>query len=909
MLKKSIISRIGYLILCGCLILSLLPVSLSVKALNEISAVEISGVTAPVSGEAPDFDVSVPGGAGYSVQSVVWSDSIGDTDFQYFTGGEKYEIAVTLKAEDDSIFKVDEGGLPLVSATVNGQSAGHCKAASGMSSDVYAVVYYSFTATEESTPDHSVISQVSISGLTSPTTGSAPDFTASASTGCTVDSVSWTHLNSPSGSGTNMSGSDRFIAGGQYMVTIVLQATGSYSFAPSVSGKLNGTSVTCQSISGKDPAEYLKITHTYSLPQGSQITHAEVNGLTVPIKGARPDYTVSVQSSAHYSVNEVTWKRWKVSETESDSVAIGTREIFQNGYCYQVSITLKAKSGYSFATDSQGKPLVSGTINGEPSLPGSTVAGKSASQYVNIRLTYTLEAKLISSVVIDGVIDPVAGDRPNALAEVPADALYSVVNVSWECYDDTQEPAEFVDMSPYAIFAAGLDYKVNVYLKAAEGAEFAVDENGKSAVTGTINGQPGSPDSYSGSMPIQNYICFSYQYPMVREEITQVDISGIDEPAAGSKPDYEADLSETAQFEVEKIIWEHLDTSLSPAEFVKMDPNDRFEDHQDYRITIILKAKKGGKFFINEFEDLQVTGTVNGEPTIPAEPVEKKSPDEYISIFYDFSLSSNAKTIRKVTLHDLQFPQMGEVPDFNISTDAVAQYTIEEVIWEKLANRQSATAVATLKADDVFQEGIYYRVKIILKASEGYAFQTNASGRPEVTATINNGAGLSAERVTGKEAKETVCVPFVFGVYTVIDGGSGQWSPGKGDLKFRFSGDFKNFSGVRVNGIVIDKKFYTATEGSTVILLSEDFLNTLEDGIHEITAIYTDGVVTAKFEVSGGFHQNSDGEKSANKWIWILPLAIAILCGMFAVVIYFKHKEATKANEEEYEEYDEDEEE
>ena len=267
MLKKSILSIIGYLILCICLILSLLPVSLSVKALNEISAVEISGVTAPVSGEKPDFDVSVPGGAGYSVQSVVWSDSIGDTDFQHFTGGEKYEIAVTLKADDGSIFKVDEGGLPLVTATVNGQSAGYCKAASGMASDIYAVVYYSYTATEQSKPDHSVINQVSISGLTTPTVGSAPDFTASASTGCTVDSISWMHLNSPSGSGTNMSGSDRFIAGGQYMVTIVLHATGSYSFAPSVSGKLNSTSVTCQSISGKDPAEYMKITHTYSLSQ------------------------------------------------------------------------------------------------------------------------------------------------------------------------------------------------------------------------------------------------------------------------------------------------------------------------------------------------------------------------------------------------------------------------------------------------------------------------------------------------------------------------------------------------------------------------------------------------------------------------------------------------------------------
>lgn len=796
MLKKSVLFRISYLILCCCMILGLFP-GLPVKALTEISSVEISNVSAPVSGAVPDFDVSVPGGAGYSVQSVAWTDSIGAnvSSSHAFVSGEKYEIAITLKAEDDSVFKLDETGTPLVSSTVNGQSAGYCKAANGLDTNVYVVVHYSFPATEQSTPDQDAI------------------------------------------------------------------------------------------------------------------THADINGLTTPVKGGKPDYTVTVLSSASYTVSEVAWKRWKTSQTESDSVAIGTREIFQNGYHYQVCITLRAKPDYYFATDAQGKPQVSGTINGQPSLPGSAVAGKSASQYVNIRYTFTMEAKLISDVVIEGVIDPVAGDRPNALADVAADSLYSVLNVTWECYDDTQQPAEYVTMSPYAIFAAGLDYRVNIYLKATEGAEFATDAEGNPTVTSTVNGKAATVKNYSEGMPAQNYICVTYTYPMVREEITQVDVSGIEEPAAGNKPDYEADLGEEVQYEVEKIIWEHLDTEATPAEFVKMDPNDKFENHQNYRVTVILKAKKGGKFFINEFDDLQVTGTINGEPTIPAEAVEKKSPEEYISIFYDFSLSSNAKTIKRVNLYDLEPPRPGEVPDFELNAETSAKYDIEEVIWEKLANRQSATAVSTLGENDVFQAGTYYRVKIILHAKEGYAFQTNLSGRPEVTATINSGAGQSAERATGKEPKEYICVSFVYGVYMVIDGDSGQWSPGDGDLKFRFSGKNKNIQVVHVGNTVLKKdKDYTAAEDSDIILLTEEYLDSLPNGTHTVTVEYTDGIVSADFEVSNSNVQGTTGEKSGNSWIWILPLAIAILCGMITVVIYIKRKENSKVYEEEYEEYDEDDE-
>ena len=87
-----------------------------------------------------------------------------------------------------------------------------------------------------------------------------------------------------------------------------------------------------------------------------------------------------------------------------------------------------------------------------------------------------------------------------------------------------------------------------------------------------------------------------------------------------------------------------------------------------------------------------------------------------------------------------------------------------------------------------------------------------------------------------------------------------------------------------------------------------EYLDSLPNGTHTVTVEYTDGIVSADFEVSNSNVQGTTGEKSGNSWIWILPLAIAILCGMITVVIYIKRKENSKVYEEEYEEYDEDDE-
>ena len=86
--------------------------------------------------------------------------------------------------------------------------------------------------------------------------------------------------------------------------------------------------------------------------------------------------------------------------------------------------------------------------------------------------------------------------------------------------------------------------------------------------------------------------------------------------------------------------------------------------------------------------------------------------------------------------------------------------------------------------------------------------------------------------------------------YKITEGANGTWTQNSdGTLTFRANGDFSKFTGVKVDGTLIDAKNYTAVSGSNVITLKADYLKTLSGGTHKITVVYTDGECSANFEV------------------------------------------------------------
>ena len=52
-----------------------------------------------------------------------------------------------------------------------------------------------------------------------------------------------------------------------------------------------------------------------------------------------------------------------------------------------------------------------------------------------------------------------------------------------------------------------------------------------------------------------------------------------------------------------------------------------------------------------------------------------------------------------------------------------------------------------------------------------------------------------------------------------------------------------------MDGTLIGADKYTAIPGSTLVTLKKDYLETLSDGKHTLTVVYTDGECTTEFEV------------------------------------------------------------
>lgn len=137
--------------------------------------------------------------------------------------------------------------------------------------------------------------------------------------------------------------------------------------------------------------------------------------------------------------------------------------------------------------------------------------------------------------------------------------------------------------------------------------------------------------------------------------------------------------------------------------------------------------------------------------------------------------------------------------------------------------------------------------------------------------------------------------------YAFTDGSNSLWNGGdsKG-LTFRANGDFSKFTGVKIDGVLIDAKNYTAVSGSTIITVNADYLKTLPDGKHSLTVVYTDGECSTNFEVKNELTdtQKTDetakspqtGDKS-NISLWISILFASVI-GLSAVVILRKKNKA-----------------
>lgn len=187
-----------------------------------------------------------------------------------------------------------------------------------------------------------------------------------------------------------------------------------------------------------------------------------------------------------------------------------------------------------------------------------------------------------------------------------------------------------------------------------------------------------------------------------------------------------------------------------------------------------------------------------------------------------------------------------------------------------------------------------------IKANEGYYIADVKVDGSEVTATTSyTFSDVNTDHTIEVTFKQESQTPD--NTYQIIDGANSSWTPDSdGNITIRGNGDFSKFTGVKVDGNLIDKSNYTAKEGSTIITLKASYLNTLSAGTHTVEILWTDGSASTTFTIkanttdnkpSSGTDRKDDapktGDNTPSVWLFIL----SILSGTGLIITVKKRRE------------------
>lgn len=160
---------------------------------------------------------------------------------------------------------------------------------------------------------------------------------------------------------------------------------------------------------------------------------------------------------------------------------------------------------------------------------------------------------------------------------------------------------------------------------------------------------------------------------------------------------------------------------------------------------------------------------------------------------------------------------------------------------------------------------------------------------------------LSAEKALVPAAADPSNAP------RIIKGDRSVWEKGsKADLEIVSDAPFDKFQKVLVDGKELAKENYEAQEGSTIILLKADYLQSLSNGQHKLEIVSANGTAETTFTISpatgnggtgtnpgsGGSNKNDKGTSSGSKtaaetgvWTWfgLMTAAFAGFAGVLAV--------------------------
>ena len=190
----------------------------------------------------------------------------------------------------------------------------------------------------------------------------------------------------------------------------------------------------------QDPSRNIPVEYNFGECGDSIVEKITVENVTAPVAGEKPNYNYSIRgggyqmNTAKNAYEDIYWKnppeKWYYIKngigwfdiTKGDWVY--ENETFILGHKYQVNVYLKTDDGYEFKL---GKRL---DIEFTASVNGFVAEGVNNNSdcriYQTITYTFTCEYKNITTVMIDGLSVPRAGENPDYTANVAYPQWYQI---------------------------------------------------------------------------------------------------------------------------------------------------------------------------------------------------------------------------------------------------------------------------------------------------------------------------------------------------------------------------------------------------------------------------------------------------------------------------------------------------
>lgn len=210
-----------------------------------------------------------------------------------------------------------------------------------------------------------------------------------------------------------------------------------------------------------------------------------------------------------------------------------------------------------------------------------------------------------------------------------------------------------------------------------------------------------------------------------------------------------------------------------------------------------------------------------------------------------------------------------------------------EPVWNWSEDGKTCTVTFTCEKDETHKE----TPKVIVTSAEKTPGTCTETGVTTYTATVEfNGQTYTDTKdltdipATGHSydnGKCTVCGAIASDFKVIITAGAnGSWQKGTKDgLTFTSNAAYKHFQKVQVDGKDLDASNYTVKEGSTIVNLKTEYLETLSVGKHTLAIVSETGTATTEFTVKAAAvtddTQSPQTGDDSNIALWIAVLLAA----------------------------------